>query len=213
MSTTNEKPLRIVFDIDGTLGKAFPYEGNEAIFAQIQKSPKLSGRLAKLYLREDVRGVLYEKPILFFFLFRKGAREIIKLCERKWGGSHVYTAARYGYGKDIIKAVYRGRKLPKLFYSFEECRYDETKNIVKPLMEMLKEDKEVDESRILIIDDTAYTFRFNKENAVHIPPYNPSLDINELEADNDICLFKLAEFFEKIDSNTDVRTVQKESIF
>lgn len=205
-----QRPVRIVFDIDCTLGKAFSYHGNEELFAKLQNSPTLRSRVQLLTLREDLRGILYDEPIKFFFVFRKGAREIIDFCEQTWGGSSVYTAAKHGYGKEIIKASYRGKKLPLLFYSFQECKPGKEQQVTKPLIDMLLEDTSVDISRIGIVDDTRTTFEeTNPNNAFHIIAWNPPADINCLELDEDQELFKLMDLFKTIGPDDDIRTLDK----
>lgn len=205
-----QKPVRIVFDIDCTLGKAFTYHGSEELFTKLQNSPVLRSRVQLLTLREDIRGLLYDEPIKFFFVFRKGAREIIDFCEQVWGGSLVYTAAKHGYGKEIIKAAYRGKKLPRLFYSFQECKPGKEQQVTKPLIDMLFEDTSVDMSRIGIVDDTRSTFEeTNPDNAFHIKAWNPAADINCLELDDDRELFDLIELFKTIGPNDDIRTINK----
>lgn len=110
---------------------------------------------------------------------------------------------------DILFPLYSEQ--PEKILTYNDCVVNK-RDLTKPLSKLF--DDEIGAHNILVIDDTASTFSLNKENAIHIPPYEFSLNDINRTADNDDRLLQVQKFLkEHILNCKDVRKVDKSRIF
>ena len=221
----------IVLDLDETLIATIdPYSDLERL--QLLHTPDLVQLRERLYIlklldagtkrgkgeRQRMWGI--ERPYL---------AEFLNFCFLYFEKVIIWTAAEDVYAEEVCKIIFRNvEHWPDLIYSSAHCDYavvNGEKVRVKPIEKLLKDPRlkgTVTADKVFVVDNNQDTFSLNPENAIHIPDFDPKLNLGKKEklkpehlTADDQNLLVLQEWFlqPKVAFAKDVREINKENIF
>lgn len=150
----------------------------------------------------------YGKSEKFLLFYRPYVKEFIKYLFDNFGEVHIWSAAHFRYVRALEYLIFPEDRTAKKVLSKQHCEIGEN-YVLKDLST-----QGYDLSKTIIIDDRDDTFSNNPDNAIHIPEFKPNGSPESLENQDD-CLLKIMEFFDRIDySNVeDIRTINKRIFF
>ena len=148
-------------------------------------------------------------------ILRPNVYEFLDFCFEYFENVIVWSAGQLRYVHAICDVLFIEQdKQPKIIYSYEDC--ERTDNFLyKPLVRLVKEvDATMSLDKVYALDDNDMTFSKNKDNALHIPPYEPELTPEGINAP-DTTLLNLARWLMKEENlnNSDVRKISKDNCF
>lgn len=207
----------IVLDLDSTL--IYTSENfDQYVALELYTNPEHDHLRNRLY-KFDVIDVC-EKPgtgvrSSMWGILRPNVYEFLDFCFEYFENVIVWSAGQLRYVHAICDVLFIDPdKQPGLIYTWEDC--EKTDNFIyKPLVKIgQQENPSITIDKCFILDDNDMTFSKNKENALHIPPYEPDLTPKGImEPDN--ILFNLTRWLMKpeIINCKDVRKTNKETCF
>jgi len=139
----------------------------------------------------------------YFVYIRPGLEEFILNCSKLFSLA-VWTASSSEYAREVIKNIFPDDLQLEFILTGERCLIK--RNIDLDVIEIFKPLKKVKRkgyllNNILIVDDTAKTFKYNYGNGILIKEY--------LGEENDIELFLLLRYLEIIGAEENVRVIDK----
>lgn len=146
---------------------------------------------------------------------RPHVHEFLHFCFDYFENIIVWSAGQLKYVHAICDILFvESDKQPILIYSFEDC--ERTDNyLYKPLIKISQQEfKHLTLHKLMILDDNEITFSKNKDNALHIPAYEPDLSPGGIMED-DLTLINLARWLMKpeVINSEDVRKINKNDCF
>lgn len=207
----------LVLDLDSTL--IFTSENFESFGdLQLYSNPNHNHIRPRVY-KFDVIDVV-DKPgtgvkSSMWGALRPHVHEFLNFCFDYFENIIVWSAGQLKYVHAICDILFDDmNKQPILIYSFEDC--ERTDNyLYKPLVKITNQEfKYITLDKMVILDDNETTFSKNKDNALHIPAYEPDLTPTGIMED-DMTLINLTKWLMKpevIDAN-DLRKTDKSDCF
>lgn len=148
-------------------------------------------------------------------IFRPHVYEFLDFAFYYFDKVIVWSAGQLRYVHAICDVLFTNPKQqPCLIYSHDDCVKGDN-YLYKPLVKICqKEIKDLDLSKLYILDDNEITFSKNKDNALHIPPYEPKFNPEGINASEDI-LYNLSKWLMKPDilNANDARKTDKRDCF
>jgi len=207
----------IVLDLDSTLiYTSDNFKHYESL--KLYTNPEHTHLRNRLY-KFDVIDVV-EKPgsgvrSSMWGVLRPHVYEFLDFCFEYFENVIVWSAGQLRYVHAISDVLFIDpEKQPILIYSYDDC--DSNDNyLYKPLIKISQQEiPSVTLDKCYILDDNDMTFSKNKDNALHIPPYEPELTPKGI-MDSDDTLLNLTRWLMKpeIMNARDVRKTNKEDCF
>jgi TFIIF-interacting CTD phosphatase-like protein len=181
----------LVLDLDSTL--IFTTEDFEQYMSlELYSKPEHNHLRNRLY-KFDVIDVV-DKPgtgvkSSMWGILRPHVYEFLDFCFEYFENVIVWSAGQLRYVHAICDVLFIDpEKQPILIYSYEDC--DRNDNFLfKPLIKISQEEfPEITLDKCIILDDNEMTFSKNKDNALHIPPYEPELTPKGIMQEDDALL-------------------------
>lgn len=99
----------------------------------------------------------------------------------------VWSAGTKPYVEAIVATIFKNLRPPHLIWTKDDIEMDND-NILKPLSKLIQKNPHLKLSldKIMVVDDNESTFQHNLPNAIHIPPFEPT--VNALLPDDDALL-------------------------
>jgi len=202
----------IVLDLDNTL---IYTADDEKIFESLElyTNPRNTRLRSRIYYFELVDVV--DKPgtgelTKMWGVLRPHVYEFLEFCFEYFQNVIVWSAGQKKYVHAICDFLFNEiGKQPNIIYTYEDC--DRVHNyIIKPLTKF----PNIPIETIVALDDNESTFSRNKDNGLHIPPYEPEVNYNEIMADED-ALLHLMDWFRssEVYYSTDIRKPDKTYCF
>ena len=207
----------LVLDLDSTL--IFTSDNFDSFKdLKVYSSPKHAHLRNRVY-KFDVMDVV-EKPgtgikSSMWGALRPHVREFLNFCFDYFESVLIWSAGQLRYVHAITDILFtEPDKQPMIIYSYEDC--EKTDNyLYKPLIKLSQQEhSSLTLDRVLILDDNETTFSKNKDNALHIPAYEPELSPEGIMED-DQTLVNLSRWLmqESIINAPDVRKINKDECF
>nr|QBK89706.1 MAG: ctd-like (NLI interacting factor-like) phosphatase [Pithovirus LCPAC001] len=142
---------------------------------------------------------------------RPHLKKFINFCFKRFVHVIIWSAGTDRYVKDIVNRVLCDIKCPHKVYTRKDCFTDEEGILTKPINYLTTNNQDlsrVNLNNTIIIDDRTQNFRFDPNNGVKIPIYNPFNSKDE-------ALLKLMHWCssEEFSKSKDVRKLNKKNIF
>ena len=220
---TTSKPQTnygIILDLDQTL--VYSYEDEILLETGITTRPEcfdIRKRVYKLFLldvMEKNRGKGEQTEM--WGIIRPHVKEFIKFCFSYFRVVAVWSAGRASYVEALVDLLFKDVQRPHIIFTYNDCEEhpDDENLVVKPITSMIEKTQAADYMTLqntFVLDDTEYTFFFNRDNGILIPPFRPFPTPNGLR-ESDFALKRLQEWFESLDPNIeDIRMLDKNNIF
>ncbi len=141
-------------------------------------------------------------------VLRPNVYEFLDFCFEYFENVIVWSAGQLRYVHAICDILFTDpNKQPIIIYSWDDCEKNEN-YLYKPLIKLSQQEiSSLTLDKLYILDDNEITFSKNKDNALHIPPYEPELTPRGIMEDEKI-LFNLTKWFMKPE-NINIRDVRK----
>lgn len=186
----------------------------------ILSDPKLMSLKSQIYhiTLEDLEkpgiGTKYE----FWGIVRPHLYEFIVFCFSYFRIVAVWSAAKRPYVEAIVDHIFRDIRPPHIIFSADDCTIGPGGHLEKPLSKMIESNpvlrRHMSLQNTYALDDNPMTFVHNKDNAIHIPAYNPPLNVNAFAQDESALLqFKYWLLQPEAVNSRDVRVLEKNTIF
>ena len=148
-------------------------------------------------------------------IMRPHVNEFLDFCFDYFANVIVWSAGQLRYVHAICDVLFTDpEKQPCLIWSYDDC--EKTDNFLyKPLMKIPEQAfPSIGLDKIFALDDNEITFSKNKDNALHIPPYEPELTPKGIVED-DPTLLNLTRWLmlPEVMEASDVREINKEQCF
>ena len=221
----------IVLDLDETLICTLDlYSDLQRL--EIMNDPKLLSVRQRLYILRlldvDTKRGKGEKQSMWG-IERPYLDDFLEFCGIYFNKVIIWTAGVQNYADLICQHIFKNQNYwPDLIYSRDDCvevEIDGKKMRTKPLEKLYNEPKlkgAATPQNTLAIDNNDETFQQNLENAVHIPDFDPKLELEKNQKLSkkdllldDVCLVQLEQWLisKKVIIAKDVRTLDKSKIF
>src|SRR5258708_2561701 len=130
----------------------------------------------------------------------------------------VWSAGKKNYVDSIIDHIFKNLRKPHLVWSYDNIDLDDEVKIGKPITKLLNSDfiykHHLHPLKTIVLDDNENTFEKNKKNAIHIPPYEPELNIANLtEPDEKLLNIKYWLLLPHVINANDVTKLDMNNIF
>jgi hypothetical protein len=148
-------------------------------------------------------------------IMRPHVNEFLDFCFDYFSNVIVWSAGQLRYVHAICDVLFTDpEKQPCLIWTYDDC--EKTDNFLyKPLIKISEQAfPSITLDKVFALDDNEITFSKNKDNALHIPPYEPELTPKGITKD-DPTLLNIARWLmlpEVLGAN-DVREINKENCF
>jgi len=208
----------IIFDLDQTLVST--EESDCGMIKQQLSKPGFESVRDRMYELTAQPENSYDKPFSFWGTLRPHTIEFLEFCFSYFRVVGVWSAGTHNYVHEIVKFIFHqkmGREPHLVFTRRDIIRNTET-DVGKPLEKMYNFNevfgRYMKPENTFIIDDNYTTAIYNEKNIVHIPPYQPHCNVNDLLLD-DIALPELRKWFlqPEVRLAEDVRLLDKSRIF
>lgn len=214
--------IALGFDLDATLISTFEGENEDDNPIEMLKSMKLYSDPKNMKYRNqiytmsltDIVSETGKGDVLNMWgIYRPHSRELISWCQDNFTTVFVWSAGRYQYVHSLVELLFENEK-PEVVLTYDDCQFEKNYPKYKPL-EKIYSSCNCNEKNTLIIDDNENTFQYNVDNAVHIPDFSPSHNLEGLKNQDDVCLFQLKEWLDSdsVRKCKDVRELDKSKIF
>ena len=139
----------------------------------------------------------------YFVYIRPGVNEFILTCSKLLDLA-VWTSSTSDYAHEIINNIFPNHLQLEFLFARERCLFKRNPDLdvietFKPLKKVRRKGFSLDS--VLIIDDTAETFKYNYGNAILVKKYQGEA--------NDVELFLLLKYLERISAEENVRLIDK----
>ncbi len=213
----------VIIDLDETCIHTF-IDMEKLKEINIMKDPKLIDLRKRIYVIDikDVNGKGNGGNSQIWGIERPHLREFLKYWIYNATNIIIWTAGIEPYAAAIVKHIFRGIGKPTMVLSRKDCVNVGSKSnpmYTKPIMKLVNSNynktyKNIAMENSFIIDDRIDYVMPNFSNAVVIPPYKPSPNINSLRM-QDTALLKIMTWFNSptIRQSQDIRIVKKDDIF
>lgn len=201
--TASDGYRTIVLDIDETLVHTFADDEIDwKLLKQILERPEHSHIKWRMYRIDDK----------MWGIRRPGLESFIDYCFRHFDNVMVWTAGTESYAESIIKSIFYKRE-PVAVLSRDHCEYYD-KDRSKPLEKIVDGYPELGLTMddVLTVDDNKRAFKWNKENAIHIPEYDPPFTIEGLNM-KDHALKDVTDWLDRHSEYHSFIEMPKEGIF
>lgn len=193
----------VILDLDATL---ISTQDSFDSFKQlgIMKNPNLLDIKRRCYCLKltDVDTVAGDNIRYDFWgIKRPYIEEFLLFCFNYFKLVIVWSAGEKNYVEAIVENIFKGLRKPHLVWTKNDIVFDKDENGLKPITKMMTSDFKLKHllkaEKILVVDDNDTTFVKNKKNAVYIPPFDPTLNLENHEEtlksfrENDTALLKL----------------------
>jgi hypothetical protein len=212
--------LCIVLDLDSTLICTQDEEDIELFRKyKIMTNPEhIALRTRCYYLTLDD----YEEPGIgsvydFWGTLRPYTKEFLEFCFSYFRVVAVWSAGQAPYVEKLVDFLFADLPQPHVVFTFNHI--EKGKKTIKLLDKMYNYNdftkKYMNETNTLILDDNKQTFSKNKDNAVHIPGYEPKPTLKSLKSTKDRCLIQFMYWLcqEEVRTATDIQVLNKSNIF
>lgn len=146
---------------------------------------------------------------------RPHVKGFLNFCFDYFENVIVWSAGQLRYVHAICDILFTDPdKQPIIIYSYEDCEKSEN-YLYKPLVKLAQqENSKLTLDKLYILDDNETTFVKNKDNALHIPAYEPELSTDGITED-DQTLVNVTRWLmqESIIRANDVRKTNKDDCF
>lgn len=199
-------PRNIVIDLDECLVKMFADEWD--LYERIMRSPSL------LSLRGRTVVVRLDDGMYIWGIKRPHLREFIMFCFARFDTVSVWSAGTFDYVHLVTRQLFRDVHLPDIVLTRLNVENGERGSYWKPLDRFYRmvDDGSVGPSNTFLLDNRPENFVKNVGNGIHIPDYDPEPTVEELSRDDD-SLLRLIQFCSEVGRGTDVRRINKVSVF
>ncbi len=155
---------------------------------------------------------------IFWGIWRPHAPQFLEFCLDYFESVCIWSTSKYSYVNNLIDQQFRSlHRRPTCIFTNVDCHVDETRTYQKPISKILlrKELSKYSLKNILILDDNTDTAKWNRENIIAIPAYNPDIEAVFNNADTDRHLLNVMEWLSEpsVLQAKDVRTLDKSTIF
>lgn len=141
--------------------------------------------------------------------------EFLDFCFEYFENVIVWSAGQLRYVHAICDVLFTDPdKQPIIIYSWEDCEKNDN-YLFKPLLKLSQQEMAtLTLDKLFILDDNETTFTKNKDNALHIPPYEPELSPKGIMED-DRTLITITQWLMKpeVVNSKDCRKTNKEDCF
>jgi hypothetical protein len=148
-------------------------------------------------------------------ILRPHVYEFLDFCFEYFENVIVWSAGQLRYVHAICDVLFTDpEKQPVIIYSFDDCERNDN-YLYKPLIKISQtEIPEITLDKCYILDDNEMTFSKNKDNALHIPAYEPDLTPKGIMEGEDV-LLNVARWLMKpeILNAKDARKTNKDGCF
>ena len=148
-------------------------------------------------------------------ILRPGVYEFLDFCFDYFSNVIVWSAGQLRYVHAICDVLFIDPdKQPALIWSYEDCEKCDN-YLYKPLVKIAdKFNSNITLDKIYALDDNEITFSKNKDNALHIPAYEPELNPQGIMTEEQVLpnITKWLMLPEVLATN-DVRNISKDSCF
>lgn len=154
----------------------------------------------------------------FWGVTRPHVQEFLLFCFSYFKIVAVWSAGQRPYVEAIVDFIFRDLPKPHIIFSHDDIVIRPGGHIEKPLLKMISSNAVLSRlmslQNTLAIDDNAGTFVNNLGNGVHIPEYEPVLNINGLSKD-EVSLLQLKYWLlqPEVVGARDVTVLDKSKIF
>jgi hypothetical protein len=207
----------IVLDLDSTLiFTSDDFTQYEAL--KLYTKPEHNHLRNRLY-KFDVIDVC-EKPgtgvkSSMWGVLRPHVYEFLDFCFEYFENVIVWSAGQLRYVHAICDVLFTDPdKQPIIIYSWDDCEKNDN-YLFKPLVKLSQQEiSTLTLDKLFILDDNETTFTKNKDNALHIPPYEPELSPKGIMEDDET-LINITRWLMKpeVIDNKDCRKTNKEDCF
>lgn len=194
ISHEGDKKYNIVFDIDGTLVKT------GILLNELTMNAFLEDRLFYVWLYESPEGLEERTLKKVYALKRPYINELFELTRNHFN-IYFWSAGKKNYVEQVLNNIINFE--PKGVFTREDMFKANIVPPLKPISYLQKvTNNAINPSNTIHVDDLEITFSLNKENGLLIPEFYGK--------DEDICLYILKTFFDKIKYlNIDARKIDK----
>lgn len=210
-----ERKMNIVLDLDSTLICTDSEE--------MAKLPSSFGHGDNFRLTPHLYFLPFSRHDILWGVTRPGLRKFLKYCFEKFNRVIVYSAGEKKYVNLVCQKIFfpdsleeiDSKNYPDLILSREDC-VAENKFLVKPLTKIYKKFPDMDETNTLVLDDNETAFiTVNKDNAIHIPPFESKCEPNSIkEGLKDTAFDEFMTWCDRyLFTSPDVRKLDKTNIF
>jgi hypothetical protein len=148
-------------------------------------------------------------------ILRPGVYEFLDFCFDYFSNVIVWSAGQLRYVHAICDVLFIDPdKQPTLIWTYEDCQKSDN-YLYKPLVKISEQfNSSITLDKIYALDDNEITFSKNKDNALHIPAYEPELTPEGIKMDEQILpnITKWLMLPEVLAVN-DVRDISKDNCF
>lgn len=220
-SITNKN---IILDLDETCLHSFQ---NIDLLHQsgILTDPRAIKLRKRIYILNinDLYGRGDGKVTQIWGIMRPGLRKFLKFCFNYFNIVTVWSAGIPKYVHAAVNSIFKGLPKPNVIFSRPDCLNEAPKGsrdliLSKPIEKMINYNSKLKElmnlSNTFIVDDRIDYVKFNFNNGIIIPPYNPSPTIESFKL-KDYALIKIIIWLLRQDTMNaqDVRFIKKDNIF
>jgi len=154
-------------------------------------------------------------------VMRPGLRKFLKFCFIYFKVVTVWSAGLPSYVHGAVEKIFRGLPTPIIVFSRTDCLNEGNKyNMIlsKPIEKMINYNDNIKNimsiEKTFIIDDRIDYVKYNFNNGIIIPPYNPSPNIGSMLL-KDYALIKIIMWLLQPDVSftMDIRLIKKDNIF
>lgn len=166
---------------------------------------QLDGRYYDLQFNDGAR---------FWGVVRPGLREFLRFCFSYFDKVIVWSAGTHDYVQMICDRIFEGIQQPHQMRTRGNC-YDDQKEYYKPLSYLVDKDPIVglDATNTLFLDDKRIVAKYNPNNIIVCPKYQPSTRVSDLIKGDDYFI-RLRRWLERpeVSQCTDVTLLDKLNI-
>jgi len=158
----------VILDIDQTLAYTFQDEDHARLSKAIEKSNYDVSDI--VYKISEVRG---RKSRLFVYGVKRPYLDVfLQFCHLYYKGVIIWSAGTDYYVEKMVAELFKNLPKPVMVYKLSDCESKDG-SLFKPIEKLFEESKlaGMDYTNSLVIDDNAFTFSDNVDNAIHIPAY------------------------------------------
>lgn len=207
--------LNIVIDLDETL--IHTQEGDISILKKsgVMTNPKYLALRDRIYHFElenvDSPGLGCKSEM--WGITRPHTSEFLLFCMIYFKRVIIWSAGKREYVDMVLQFIFKDLKRPPIVYTYDETSWMSGK-VLKPLKDLYDIFPDMNETNTLTLDDNHFAVRKNKSNAIMIPEYQPSLNLEEFMK-NDTSLLQVMSWLKlkEVRNCVDVRKLDKSKIF
>lgn len=208
----------IVLDLDNTL-LCTQETMNTLYDSQILSNPQYLALRNRVYYfsLDSVNHPGENSKLEMWGITRPYLKEFLLFCFSYFKIVAVWSAGQRSYVEAIVNYLFKDLPMPHIIFTADNTIF-QNGHTYKPLSTIMSSNPVL--SRLmtpmttLAIDDNSTTYTYNKDNAVLIPAYSPSPNLNSLSSD-DPSLLQLKYWLlqPEVIAAKDIRSINKSTIF